>query len=63
MAQTLQILAGPLDLATALEREVTAEAGKQSGKIILTGGVRIGGMISMIDNINRILDRVALYLA
>ena len=28
-----------------------------------TGGVRIGGMISMIDNINRILDRVALYLA
>ena len=27
------------------------------------GQVRIGGMISMIDNINRILDRVALYLA
>ena len=27
------------------------------------GQVRIGGQISMIDNINRILDRVALYLA
>jgi len=27
------------------------------------GQIRIGGMISQIDNINRILDRVALYLA
>lgn len=27
------------------------------------GLVRIGGMISQVDNINRILDRVALYLA
>ena len=27
------------------------------------GKVRIGGMISQIDNANRILDRVALYLA
>lgn len=27
------------------------------------GQVRIGGMISQIDNINRILDRVAVYLA
>ncbi len=27
------------------------------------GQVRIGGMISMVDNLNRILDRVALYLA
>jgi len=27
------------------------------------GKVTIGGMISMIDNMNRILDRVALYLA
>lgn len=27
------------------------------------GNVRIGGMISMVDNINRILDRVAYYLA
>ncbi len=27
-----------------------------------TGKVRIGGMISQIDNVNRILDRVALYL-
>ena len=26
------------------------------------GQVRIGGMISQIDNINRILDRVAVYL-
>lgn len=27
------------------------------------GGVRIGGMVSQVDNVNRILDRVALYLA
>jgi hypothetical protein len=27
------------------------------------GKVVIGGMISMIDNMNRILDRVAIYLA
>lgn len=28
-----------------------------------TGLVRVGGMISQVDNVNRILDRVALYLA
>ncbi len=28
-----------------------------------TGDIRMGGMISMIDNMNRILDRVGLYLA
>ena len=28
-----------------------------------TGDVRVGGMVSQMDNINRILDRVALYLA
>ena len=28
-----------------------------------TGKIRVGGMISQVDNINRILDRVALYLA
>ena len=27
------------------------------------GRIRIGGMISQIDNVNRILDRVSLYLA
>lgn len=27
------------------------------------GKVRIGGMISMVDNVNRILDRVSMYLA
>ena len=27
------------------------------------GKVRIGGMISQIDNVNRILDRVSIYLA
>ena len=26
------------------------------------GQVRIGGMISQVDNLNRILDRVAMYL-
>ncbi|MCI8400998.1 MAG: hypothetical protein HFI38_02690 [Lachnospiraceae bacterium] len=28
-----------------------------------TGEIRMGGMISMVDNINRILDRVSVYLA
>lgn len=28
-----------------------------------TGDIRMGGMISMLDNMNRILDRVGLYLA
>ncbi len=28
-----------------------------------TGDVRVGGMVSQMDNVNRILDRVALYLA
>ena len=28
-----------------------------------TGEVRVGGMISQVDNVNRILDRVAMYLA
>lgn len=28
-----------------------------------SGAIKMGGMISMVDNINRILDRVALYLA
>ena len=28
-----------------------------------SGDIRMGGMISMVDNVNRILDRVALYLA
>ena len=28
-----------------------------------TGAIEMKGMISMIDNLNRLLDRVALYLA
>ena len=27
------------------------------------GQVRVSGMISQVDNVNRILDRVAIYLA
>jgi hypothetical protein len=27
------------------------------------GKIKIGGMISQVDNMNRILDRVSLYLA
>jgi len=27
------------------------------------GNIRLAGMISMIDNVNRILDRVSVYLA
>lgn len=47
-----------IKLARALfDGEVNAVACVGEGK------VRIGGMISQVDNINRILDRVALYLA
>ena len=47
------------DLATAralFDGKINAVAAVGEGK------VRIGGMISQVDNINRILDRVALYL-
>ena len=47
-----------LELARALfDGKVNAVACVGEGKI------RIGGMISQVDNINRILDRVAIYLA
>jgi hypothetical protein len=47
-----------IGLARALfDGEVNAVAAVGEGK------VRIGGMISQVDNVNRILDRVALYLA
>ena len=47
-----------ITLARALfDGKVNAVAAVGEGKI------RIGGMISQVDNINRILDRVALYLA
>ncbi len=38
--------------------------GKVNGVVCVgTGKVRMGGMISMVDNVNRILDRVSMYLA
>jgi hypothetical protein len=47
-----------LKLARALfDGEVNAVAA------VGLGNVRVGGMISMVDNLNRILDRVAYYLA
>ena len=47
-----------IKLARALfDGEVNAVAAVGEGK------VRIGGMISQVDNVNRILDRAALYLA
>lgn len=47
-----------LDLASALFK------GKvNSLECIGRGSIEIRGMVSMVDNINRILDRVALYLA
>ena len=30
---------------------------------LCSGSIRLRGMISMVDNINRILDRVSAYLA
>jgi hypothetical protein len=47
-----------IELARALfDGKVNAVACVGEGKI------RVGGMISQVDNVNRILDRVALYLA
>lgn len=47
-----------IDLARALfDNKVNAVA------CIGSGDIRMGGMISMVDNLNRILDRVAIYLA
>jgi len=47
-----------MDTARALfDGEINAVAS------IGTGAVRMAGMISQIDNVNRLLDRVALYLA
>ncbi len=38
--------------------------GKVNGVVCVgTGKVRMSGMISMVDNVNRILDRVSMYLA
>lgn len=38
--------------------------GKINGVVAVgSGKVRMGGMISMVDNVNRILDRVSMYLA
>ncbi len=49
---------GSLELARALfDGKVNALA------CIGEGSIQMGGMINMIDNLNRILDRVALYLA
>lgn len=49
---------GSMELARQLfDGEVNSVACVGSGEI------RMGGMISMVDNINRILDRVSLYLA
>lgn len=49
---------GSMDLARRLfDGEVNAVA------CIGSGDIRMGGMISMVDNVNRILDRVSLYLA
>lgn len=49
-------------------RDIDTARGLFDGKVnavseIGTGGVRVGGMISQVDNINRILDRVSFYLA
>ena len=47
-----------LDVARAL-----FDGTRNSVACVGEGLVRIGGMISQVDNVNRILDRVAVYLA
>ena len=44
------------------DETITVKVSGDEGSFI-EGKVRIGGMISQVDNVNRILDRVALYLA
>ena len=47
-------------VSASARRSLDAEAARLTEWL---GGVRIGGMVSQVDNVNRILDRVALYLA
>ena len=39
------------------------EGRRNSLACIGTGDIRLGGQVPMLDNMNRILDRVGLYLA
>lgn len=66
----LSAVSGDSDEYTAYMRFADIETARAlfDGKInavaaVGTGLVRVGGMISQVDNVNRILDRVALYLA
>lgn len=44
-------------------RGICSTAGATAWPAWAPGDVRVGGMVVMVDNMNRILDRVALYLA
>ncbi len=49
---------------TSMENARDLFDGKVNGVVCVgQGKVRMGGMISMVDNVNRILDRVSMYLA
>ncbi len=49
---------------TSMENARELFDGKVNGVVCVgQGKVRVGGMISMVDNVNRILDRVSMYLA
>ena len=67
---TLSMVAGDTDTYTAYMRFADMKTARDlfDGRInavaaVGMGLVRVGGMISAVDNVNRILDRVALYLA
>ena len=47
-----------IDLAYALFNGTTSTINE-----LCKGNIRLSGMISMVDNVNRILDRIAVYLA
>ena len=58
----------PSSLPYGMQRKLELARALFDGKVnaiaaVGLGQVRIGGMIAQIDNINRILDRVAIYLA
>ena len=66
----LSMVAGDTDAYTAYMRFADMKTARDlfDGRInalaaVGTGLIRVGGMISAVDNVNRILDRVALYLA
>ena len=63
MKRTLCALFALLLLCGCTPADVPVDGRINAIAAVGMGQVRISGMVSQVDNINRILDRVAIYLA